>query len=206
MSVVIVDMNEKSLVKNNTLNNDSDVQNRLLPMSEYLSIAKKTIGRFAIPSLAKNMLNDEDAISFVAEQIMKGTIRWNPEKGRTLYSYHNMCAIWAIKRWILNKKVSEKHNIISLDKSLDNNDGDNLYNITEDKRVSKNNNTLPAFDEIISHGNLNEAQKQCLKMKFVDNMTYAAIGAELNKSAQRIEQIVKRAIEKLKDSKIPLNL
>ena len=70
----------------------------------YTNLAKKIIAKIGptfFAGLSKQMLKDEDAISFVANAIMMGDWRWKqkeedkPLKG--LYSYRNQCAIWAIK-------------------------------------------------------------------------------------------------------------
>lgn len=196
MTVAIIDVNDKAFRSNGLFNISDETNSRILSLYEYIEIAKKTIGAFASPSVANEMLRDEDAISFITDHLIKGTLRWQENGGRTLYSYLNQCAIWAIQRWILNKKVAQKKGNLSLDTPIDD-DGNSMYNFVENTK-SKVSNTSDSFDEIIDKDCLNETQKTCLRMKFVEGMTYRAIGTALNKSGSRIEQIVSKALQKLK--------
>jgi len=197
MTVAIVDVNERAFKANGLFNVSDDTQTRILPLSEYIEIAKKTIGKFASPSVANEMLKSEDAISFVTDHLIKGTLRWKADGGRTLYAYLNQCAIWAIQRWILNIKVARKNAAVSLDTPIDD-EGGTMYSFVENGNGNVSINTGPSFDEIIDKECLNETQKTCLRMKFVEGMTYRAIGTALNKTGSRIEQIVSTAIAKLK--------
>jgi hypothetical protein len=95
----------------------------------YINLAKKIISKMAptfFSGLSKEMLKNEDAISFVANAIMMGDWRWkkdtikdnsNEEKQyKTLYSYRNQCGIWAIQTYVTkrykqnnsSKKIKEK--------------------------------------------------------------------------------------------------
>jgi RNA polymerase sigma factor (sigma-70 family) len=195
MTVVIVDINKKTLEKSGLFNNNKESNHRLLSLHEYIKIAKKTIGKFASPSVASEMLRNEDAISFVTNHLIQGTLRWKADGGRTLYSYLNQCAIWSIQRWIFNTKAAKKTSTLSLDKSIDD-DGNTMYNLVANDDTSNDGTDI---EEILSKGNLNETQKTCLRMKFVEGMTYRAIGAALNKTGSRIEQIVTAALQKIRN-------
>jgi len=197
MTVAIVDVNERAFKANGLFNVSDETQTRILPLSEYIEIAKKTIGKFASPSVANEMLKSEDAISFVTDHLIKGTLRWKADGGRTLYAYLNQCAIWAIQRWILNMKVARKNAAVSLDTPIDD-EGGTMYSFVENTNNNISTHTGPSFDEIIDKECLNETQKTCLRMKFVEGMTYRAIGTALNKTGSRIEQIVSTALAKLK--------
>lgn len=194
MSVVIVDIHKNRLNKSGLFDVNQETTDNLRSLYDYLDVAKKVIGRFSSPSVAKMMLNDEDAIAFVANHLMNGTLRWKPDGGRTLYSYLNQCGIWAIKRWMLNKKVSNKYKEVSLDSAIDD-DGNTMY-----KFVANKDSTMldDGFEDLINKDFLNPTQKECLRMKFVEGMTYRAIGSKLNKSGSRIEQIVTTALSKLR--------
>lgn len=193
MSVSVVDVNEKILAQNKLFDISEEKANSLLSLSEYLSIAEKVIGKFAPPGIKREMLNNEDAISFVADHLIKAALRWKEDAGRTLYSYLNQCAIWSIQRWILNKKVANKNNILSLDNII-NDEGDNMYNLVANKNHIESN-----IDEIINKSYLNETQKECLRLRFVDGCTLKEISEKLDKSKQRIDQIINRAISKLRE-------
>ena len=197
MSVVVTDLNVTSLNKSKIFEIDEKTKERILPLSEYLKIARKTIGHFASPTLANSMLKNEDAVSFVAECLMRGSLRWKEDGGRGLHSYLNQCAVWAIKRWVTNEKSANRQNNLSLDYLFDeSNNNNSLYHTLEDKKQRKEPEI--SIDEIINKPYLNDTQKECLKLRFVDGMTLRAIGKALNKTSQRIEQIVNKALGKLK--------
>ena len=111
----------------------------------YLNLSQKIIAKIAptfFAGLSKEMLKNEDAIAFVANAIMMGDWRWeknNSNESKTnksLYSYRNQCAIWAIKTYI-TKQYKTKHSKkkINTDCSLNYSDGEDmqLETIIEDK-------------------------------------------------------------------------
>jgi len=211
MSVVIVDMNEKSLNKNKTFEMSREAEERMLPLYEYIAIAKRCIGRFASPALAHKMLKDEDAISFITDHLIKGTIRWKADGGRTLRSYLNQCAIWSIKRWILNMNVANKHSILSLDHEIDRSSKQNgssasMYDLVVNKKKEQSyQDNMDNIDDIINQDYLNDNQRQCLRMRFAEGLTLREIGENLNKSKARVEQIINAALEKLRKQYSPLD-
>lgn len=193
-NVVIVDIDKNSLEKNKTLNMTDEVKARLLTLKEYTNIAERVINYFNFRKDKSDMLNNEDAVSFVVEHLIRGTIRWKPDGGRTLHSYLNQCGLWAIQRWKLNKKQASRHNTVSLDTEIDDN-GTTLYTFVEDTSQSPHLN----IDEIINKPYLNDTQKECLRLRFVEGLTYKSISEILQKSKQRIEQIVNSALKKLRN-------
>lgn len=195
MSVVVVDINSTTLKKTGNMTRTPEKEARMLPLAEYYKIAKRVILHCASPSLAKSMVKDEDAMSFMVEALIRGTMRWEPDGGRTLRSYLNQCGRWAIPRWILNKKQADKRKNLSLDMEMDD-DGNNMHNFVADPFAVGN------VEEIIDKPYLNDTQKECLRLRFVNNMTFRDIGTALNKTGQRIKQIVNKAIEKLRNEHI----
>lgn len=196
MSIVIVDINQRALEKHKTLEVSDEAKSRLLSLSEYENIAERVINYFS-QRFGKDkleMLKSEDAVSFVVEHLIRGTIRWKPEGGRTLRSYLNQCGWWAIQSWQLNKKQAGRYSAISLDTEIDDN-GTTMYTFVEDTSLSPHLN----IDEIINKPYLNETQKECLRLRFVEGLTYRNIGEILQKSGQRIEQIVNSALKKLRN-------
>ena len=128
---VIDKLNKKNKTKPRTKRNKMQ-QEKYCSMSEYVSLAKKTINKFApqfYNGLNKEMLNNEDAISDVATAIMYADWRYDPNREgssgmkKTLYSYRNQCAIWAIQTYITNKyKKTKTQENMSLDFSFTNSD------------------------------------------------------------------------------------
>jgi len=105
----------------------------LLTLYEYIEIAKRCIGAFA-SDCGQSLLNDDDAVAHVAEHLMLGHLRWKEDGGRTLYSYLNQCAIWAIKSW-KNKlyQTNKQHQELSLNASSGRDEGTQLYQFVSDK-------------------------------------------------------------------------
>jgi RNA polymerase sigma factor (sigma-70 family) len=201
--VVISDINEKARGKVRELYESAEVRDRLWGLDQYLKFARQIIARFAIGSVRTQMLNDEDAIAFIAEHLITGAIRFDATKGRsTIKSYLNQCGLWAINRWLTNMKAANKIKVTSLDVERPNFHGGEAMMtrdiIPDDAPTSVEaiiaNETM---EEILNHPCLNETQRQCLRYKFVDEMTYREIGLKINKTGARVEQITKEALRKL---------
>ena len=82
-------------------------------LSTYISLAKKTISKFApkfYKTLSHDMLANDDAVADVAHAIMVADWKYDNDRvgkttgqKKTKYSYRNQCAIWAIKTYITSK-------------------------------------------------------------------------------------------------------
>jgi hypothetical protein len=95
-------------------------------LENYTNIAKKTISKFAskfYPGLSKEMLNNDETVAEVASAIMMADWNWDRNRkgkntglGKSMYSYRNQCAIWAIKTYITSKfkKIKNKLNIMTI--------------------------------------------------------------------------------------------
>jgi RNA polymerase sigma factor (sigma-70 family) len=187
-------------------------------LSEYVSLAKKTINKFApkfYNGLNKEMLNNEDAVSDVATAIMYADWRYDPNRSgasgmkKTLYSYRNQCAIWAIQTYITNKyKKSKNSSDISLDFSLSNN-GDTIYgNTISDKKqtnpldliieAEEQSNTKYYLEKLLNSGIITDKQRQQLQMYYMEDMTLSEIGEVFDVSREAIRQNIKRAIETIR--------
>ena len=87
-------------------------------LSSYISLAKKTISKFGpkfYNGLSTEMLNNEEAISDVATSIMYADWRFDENREgksgqkKTLYSYRNQCAIWAIQTYVTQNTKKSKY-------------------------------------------------------------------------------------------------
>lgn len=204
--VVVVGINEKARGKNKGLYESDVVKDRMLSLEQYLKIARQIIGKFALASVRNQMLRDEDAIAFIAEHLMAATVRFEEDSGRTFKSYLNQCGIWAINRWLTNVKSAAKLDVCSLDFTHDN-EGikrpKNLHEVIPDKDSSSILDSLIAketIDEILSHPCLNDAQRKCLKLKFIDDLTYREIAEHMSFTRARAEQVTKEALRKLNEN------
>lgn len=188
-------------------------------MSEYVSLAKKTINKFApqfYNGLNKEMLSNEDAVSDVATAIMYADWRYDPERSglsglkKTLYSYRNQCAIWAIQTYITNKyKKPKKYENMSLN-FISSEDSDSISyhdTIADNKQpdpldilinIEHNQNMKYDLEVLLDSGIISDKQKQQLKMYYMEDMTLSQIGKVFGVSREAIRQNIKRAIENIR--------
>lgn len=189
----------------------------------YILLAQKIIGKIGSKissSMAKNMLKNEDAISFVANAIMMGDWRWkdgsedNLKKQKTLYSYRNQCGIWAIKTYITkfykdkNSKKYKQIEELSLNHhSLD--DGEEFHNIIYDNTQTdpieilieneNKENIKNLIDNILSSDILSNKQKEYIKLYFFEKLTLEKIGLIYGVTREAVRQSIKTSLNKIRD-------
>lgn len=186
----------------------------------YIGLAQKIIAKMSSKfstGLSKQMLRDEDAISFVANAIMMGDWRWKEkqegdEPHKTLYSYRNQCAIWAIKTYI-TKQYKNKHNSKKInvthslnydlnDINLENIVADNHQNEPIDILINKENNEIcdSLIETLLNSGFVSERQKEYIKLYYFENMTLAKIGEKFQITREAVRQSIKTAIKKIRSA------
>jgi RNA polymerase sigma factor (sigma-70 family) len=183
-------------------------------LDAYISLAKKTISKFGpkfYNGLSAEMLRSTDAVSDVATAIMYADWRFDPDrpgKGgqkKTLYSYRNQCAIWAIKTYVSNKYKKKKN--MSLD--FDNDDNLSSLNSTiKDERLrspvdilidkESSENLHSSIELLLNNQLLSDKQREQIKLYYFENQTLSAIGKKFGVSREAIRQNLKRAIELIK--------
>ena len=201
MKVVIKDI-DKTKLKNNKI---FESTNEMLSLQEYVNISKRCIGHFASPDLAKQMLQSEDAISFVAEHLMMATCRHDEAKGRTLRSYHNQCAIWAIQNWVARISKNTDYEILSLNKELkESGTAREMYQVIADERpvfpsnIERQENLLLA-QKLLSSPVLSELEKDCISMKFLDEMSASEIAERLDVNRKLVYTSIQKGLAKLRE-------
>lgn len=188
------------------------------PLSFYINLAQKTIAKFGknfSSTLSKEMLKSEDAIANVANCIMMADWRWdNERKGetgqqKTRYSYRNQCAIWAIKSYITRKK-NKKNKSHSVDITTSYEDQQlSLLDILPDKSKcaldilidNEDKNSIKEYiDQVLNSDNniLSERQAECLKLYYLEDMTFAQIGSNFGITREAVRQNIKKAVEKIR--------
>lgn len=187
----------------------------------YINLAQKTIAKLAptfFAGLSKEMLKNEDAISFVANAIMMGDWRWKKDekdqekKYKSLYSYRNQCAIWAIKTYITKKyKVahSDKKSFNMSGISSKNYDDLTLMDIVSDESqrepidilIEKEDNQISEnlINEILNSEILSDKQKDHIRMYYFENETLEKIGQKYNVTREAIRQSIKSSISKIRN-------
>lgn len=182
-------------------------------LSTYISLAKKTISKFGpkfYNGLSTEMLKNEEAISDIATAIMYADWRFDSErKGKsgqqkTLYSYRNQCAIWAIKTYITNKYKQRKN--ISMDQENDNDQditsiiADNKQKSPLDIAIENESAYLLECDinNLLNNKLLSDKQRQQIIMYYFDNETLSSIGKKFGVSREAVRQNIKRGFDIIK--------
>jgi RNA polymerase sigma factor (sigma-70 family) len=187
-------------------------------LKEYITLAKKSISKFAnsiYSGLSKKMLQDEDAISLVANSIMMADWRWDENyqnaKGtkKNKYSYRNQCAIWAIKTYITKKYKKSKYidSIYSLDFILNEEDGSDSYSyidsnikspdiLAQEKEDSLNFQEL--VDNLFSIECLTDRQKDYIRLYYLESYTFEKIGQKYGITREAVRQGLNKSIETIK--------
>jgi RNA polymerase sigma factor (sigma-70 family) len=182
-------------------------------LDSYINLAKKTIVKFGprfYNGLSSEMLKNADAVSDVATAIMYADWRFDPDRAgksgqkKTLYSYRNQCAIWAIKTYVTNKYKKHIDTSMSLNFSEDNSDASFYSSITDHKandpadiliekeeaqQLSSN------IEQLLNNSVLSDKQKIQIKMYYLENHTLSYIGKKFGVSREAIRQNIKRALD-----------
>lgn len=183
-------------------------------LSTYISLAKKTISKFApgfYNGLSTEMLQNDDAVSDVATALMYADWRFDDNRigkhgqKKTRYSYRNQCAIWAIKTYITNKYKQKKY--YSLDHDNDNDQTMNsmiqdhkqqcpLDIIIDDEYHS---NLSIDIDILLNSSALSDKQKQQIRMYYFEDKTLSEIGKVFGVSREAVRQNIKRGLDTIKN-------
>jgi RNA polymerase sigma factor (sigma-70 family) len=189
------------------------VEKQFDSLDSYISLAKKTISKFApkfYNGLSIEMLKNEEAISDVATALMYADWRFDSNREgktglkKTIYSYRNQCAIWAIKTYVTNK-YKKKQNL-SLDH--DNDSDQTLNSLIEDKKAKSPIETLiekeyienldGTINQLFDNSILTEKQKKQIKMYYFEDKTLSQIGKEFGVSREAVRQNIKRGLDLIK--------
>lgn len=182
-------------------------------LSFYINLAKKTISKFApkfYNGLSAEMLKSEEAISDIATALMYADWRYDENrKGKTglqktLYSYRNQCAIWAIKTYVTNKyrqhKVSSLDFELEDDKFLDATIKDNKARSPLDIAIDSEytDNLSKCITNLLDNNLLSDKQKKQIQMYYFEDKTLSEIGKEFGVSREAVRQNIKRGLETIK--------
>jgi len=203
MPVITRDIDVTKRTKSQCFNNVPE----MFDLCEYRNIAKRCIGAFARGPLAIYMLADEDAISHVTESLMLGHCRWKEDGGRTLRSYLNQCAIWAIQVWKTKLyKASQKPQTMSLNHeiSLSTGGSTQMYEFIPDSKAKDPyelifNNSRKEAIALLESICLTDIQRNCLYQRYINDKTLVEIAEETGVSKQAVDQSIQKGIRNLKD-------
>lgn len=182
-------------------------------MGTYITLAKKVISKFGphfYSGLAKEMLNNDEAVSDIATAIMNADWKYDPDKPtlsgnkKTLYSYRNQCGLWAMKTYVTNKYKNSKK--ISLDFSIDNQSAI-VNNIIDHKnqcpayiveKQETENNLNKDINNLLKISPISEKQKDQIKLYYLKGMTLSQIGQKYRISREAVRQNIKRGLNIIK--------
>lgn len=188
-------------------------------LEQYLLLAKKAISKFAnsfFAGLTKKMLNDEDAISSVANAIMMADWRWDDnytnKKGtkKTKYSYRNQCALWAIQTYVskMYKKPKKINKIYSIDYDMDDLEGLSVHECLEDSKYKTPDDTISEIEQkdnlselvsnMLSLDCLSDRQKDYIKLYYFEDYTFDKIGKKYGITREAVRQGLNKAIETIR--------
>lgn len=189
----------------------------------YLNLAQKIIAKLGptfFSGLSKEMLKNEDAIAFVANAIMMGDWRWKKEEHgkedqkqyKSLYSYRNQCAIWAIKTYVTKKYKTAHSNkraynisgvggkdcedLMLTDVISDTNQREPIEILIE-KENAKISESL--INEILNSNILSDKQKDHIRMYYFENQTLEKIGEKYGVTREAIRQSIKTSLNKIRN-------
>lgn len=185
-------------------------------LSNYLTMAKKAISKFAnntYQGLSRKMLNDEDAVSHVANAMMMADWRWDENyenkdgTKKTKYSYRNQCALWAIQSYTTQntKKSKNIKNVYSLDSCISENNPIDIYELTPNNKQltpdrileNKENSELLSnlVEDLLKSVYLSDRQKEYIKLYYFKNYTFEKIGKEYGITREAVRQGLNKAIQ-----------
>lgn len=184
----------------------------------YITTARKCCGFFHHPEL----INDEDAISFIVEELVIATNTWTCSGGMTFKSFLMRRSLFAIGRYIQYKRHAKKYFVRKL-KHKKRNSNQRIYSLFTTKNLSNNNydgvnnegecllDCIPnskAIDPSYEPCNwdilqqiLSTKEFDCLSMSLRNNMTLEKIGNAMNFSREAARQNIERAIIKIRTSR-----
>lgn len=183
-------------------------------LSTYISLAKKTISKFApkfYSNLAKEMLSNDEAVSDIATAIMYADWRFDPNRvgktgnRKTKYSYRNQCAIWAIKTYVSNKYKKKTH--MSLDYNSDQDQSSIASNTIDENNIppvdilisqERTQELKDCIDLLLTNDMLSDKQKDQIRMYYFEDMTLSEIGKKYSISREAVRQSIKRAFDTIR--------
>lgn len=179
-------------------------------LASYISLAKKTISKFGpkfYQGLSTEMLKSEEAVSDVATALMYADWRFDENRHgksgqkKTLYSYRNQCAIWAIKTYVTNKYKKRKDYSIDYENDNDQNAGSTIADESQRcplETLIENETSSILSDSIeclLDNDILSSKQKQQIRMYYFEDATLSEIGKRFGVSREAVRQNIKRGLE-----------
>lgn len=184
-------------------------------LSTYVLLAKKVISKFGpnfYSGLAKELLNNEDAISDIASALMTADWKWDRNrtgfngKSKTKYSYRNQCGLWAIKTYVSNKyKKKRKLSIDNMSsddmKTYASNIPDNSLCDPSELAILKEEKTnlKSTIGALLNSQLLSDKQRNQIYKYYFEKKTLLQIGKEYGVTREAIRQNIQKGLNKIRE-------
>lgn len=179
------------------------MQPQLESLEFYLKSTRRLIKALANnyrAGLAKELLRNEDEIALIAYKLMRADERWNG-KG-TRHGFRKQCAIWAILRYLSKKKKLRLKHIPTNSLNYETEAGP-IYTIIKDPRAADPIDILIAKEQqqelLDMIGQNSQLERELVEEKYLEGKTYKAISEGRGISRQRVDQLISRALENVKE-------
>ncbi len=178
-----------------------DVEERFLTLDKYYELARRIIGKFAPHESKASMLSSEDAIDYVAHQIMRGDWGWNVEKKADIKTFRGVNGRKAITAYI--RAVMKQNHQKSLDFLAC--DENSIHDVTTDPKAiepqeahirQEECDERRAYLQVLLES-LSEVQRLCIIMHYLDDVSQADIADRLKMSREGVRKSIAEGMKKL---------
>lgn len=183
-------------------------------LDTYILLAKKVISKFASSfynNLRNELLNNDEAISEIAEALMIADWRWDADRkghngqSKTKYSYRNQCGLWAIKTYV-SKKYKKKNRQISIDHAADE-DKSYLHNIPDNRSnpseiaIEKEEKELlqKNIHDLLNSDILTNKQRDQIHQYYFEDKTLLEIGKQYGVTREAIRQNIQKGLASIRN-------
>lgn len=159
-----------------------------MTLDEYWLHAKRIMLSYG----GKDLVNNDDNVAYVVNYIIRADETFDGQSSKGTWRINR--AKYAIRHLKTKYNKQKKyHNTVSLNQLIDNRQ---LQDVIPDPKSCKN----TQHEDIIETAQsvLNDRQRECFDKYYVDGYTMEEIGEQFNLSRQRIDQILKDSIKKVK--------
>ena len=169
-----------------------------LTLPDYLAIARACIGKYVTHADLRNkMLKNEDAISFVAHELMMAD--WKYDGCGTRKGWRSKCAKWSICRFLAKSKNSKNRKLASLDNAFED---ANAAEVVEDSRTyydspERNEDREQAL-QLLDNKFLTKKQRKYMEMHYIQNMSIAEIAEQTSISRQGVQQVINHGLKNIR--------
>jgi RNA polymerase sigma factor (sigma-70 family) len=175
-------------------NGDRDkIQSRFLSLEKYHELACRIIGRFAPVNAKKMMLESEDAISFIAHQLMKGDWGFEPSKGVKISSLRGYIGRVAIKEYLKTLSTQRRENeTIQQDIEA----RPNTVNPEEMRmRIETDQETRDYIRGLLY--TLNDVQRACISLHYLDGLKQTDVARKVGLSREGVRKAISEGMKRL---------